>query len=357
MRLQIPIRNVWLLQLYASSLYRSDGADLVAAEDNPEELPDLIARILADEVTVRLHTGLSVGIHQTTRAVTRVRGRINVLTTERHQLLSRGQISCTFDEIVTDTPANRLAKAALERAATLAPRQPRYRALALQMGAAGVRGPSPSLATASAMQRERLLGRDRKMIAAAELLLTLRIPTTESGTKFLPLPDLGEHYLRNLFELATYGFYSHRLKPQGWEVQHGKQLSWDISYQSPGIVSVLPGMVLDIRLFHHGPSGAEPRQIVIDTKFTSVTKPGRFGQEKLSSSYVYQIYAYLMSQDAREVGVKSEGLMLHPVVGGNLDEEVVIQGHRIRFATVDLATDPKTMAHQFLTAVQAFNPS
>ena len=86
------------------------------------------------------------------------------------------------------------------------PGQPRYRSLALQMGAAGVRGPSPSLGAASALQRERLLGRDRKMIAAAEFLLALTIPTTNSGTKLLPLPFLGDHYLRNLFELATYGF-------------------------------------------------------------------------------------------------------------------------------------------------------
>ena len=28
--------------------------------------------------------------------------------------------------------------------------------------------------------------------------------------------------------------------------------------------------------------------------------------------------------------------MLHPSLGDHLDEEVVIQGHRIRFATVDL---------------------
>ena len=140
-----------------------------------------MARILADEVTVRLHTGLSVGFRQTTRAVTRVRGRINVLTTERHQLLSEARVSCTFDEIVTDTPANRLAKAALEKAAALVPGQPRYRSLALQLGAAGVRGPCPPLGTVSAMQRQRLLGRDRQMIAAAELLLTLAIPTTDSG--------------------------------------------------------------------------------------------------------------------------------------------------------------------------------
>ncbi|MBB2988518.1 5-methylcytosine restriction system specificity protein McrC [Terracoccus luteus] len=356
MTLHIPIRNVWLLQLYASSLYRAHGADLVAAERDPEELPDLVARILAEEVTVRLHTGLSVGFRQATRDVTRVRGRINILTTERHQLLSRGQINCTFDEIVTDTPANRLAKAALERAAALVQSQPRYRSLALQMGAAGVRGPCPPLGTASAMQRERLLGRDRRMIAAAELLLTLTIPTTESGNQMLPLPFLGDHYLRKLFEHAAYGFYGHRLGSQGWDVQHGKRLSWDISRQSSGMAAVLPGMTLDIRLRHSDPSGAGPRQIVIDTKFTSVTKANQFGQETLSSGHVYQIYAYLMSQDGSEAGTKSEGLMLHPVVDGNLDEEVVIQGHRIRFATVDLAAAPDEMAQQFLKAVNEFIP-
>ncbi|MBW9113326.1 hypothetical protein JNB88_06655 [Rhizobium cauense] len=29
-------------------------------------------------------------------------------------------------------------------------------------------------------------------------------------------------------------------------------------------------------------------------------------------------------------------MFLHPVVGGDLDESVDIQGHQIRFATVDL---------------------
>ena len=195
------------------------------------------------------------------------------------------------------------------------------------------------------------------MIAAAELLLTLTIPTTDSGTKMLPLPFLGDHYLRNLFELAAYGFYGHRLAPQGWDVQHGKRLYWDISRESRRMAAVLPGMVLDIRLSHPDPSGAGPRQIVIDTKFTSVTKPNQFGNETLSSGYVYQIYAYLMSQDAHEARTKSEGLMLHPVVDGNFDEEVVIQGHRIRFATVDLAADPHKMADQFLRAVREFVPS
>ncbi|TDW90893.1 5-methylcytosine-specific restriction enzyme subunit McrC [Kribbella pratensis] len=349
--MQIPIRNVWLLQLYASRLYRTAGTGLVAPEENPEDLPDLVARILAEQVTVRLHTGLSVGFQQTTRATHRVRGRINVLPTERRQLLQRGQVNCTFDEIVTDTAANRLAKAALERAAVLIPGEPKYRSLALQLGAAGVHGPCPPLSAVPAMQRQRLLTRDRMMIAAAELLLALAIPTTESGGSMLPLPSLEDQYLRRLFEHAAYGFYRHRLTPAGWTVTHGQRLSWNVTAASGGMAAILPGMQLDVVLEHPSPADAGPRRIVIDTKFTSITKAGHYRTATLASGYVYQIYAYLMSQDSDEPDTRSEGLMLHPSVGEHVDEEVVIQGHRIRFATVNLVANARTLAEELLTAI------
>jgi 5-methylcytosine-specific restriction enzyme subunit McrC len=348
---KIPIRNVWLLQLYASYLYRTVGQQMVAAEDNPEDLPALVAGILADAVMQRLHTGLSVGFRQTSRSVTRIRGRINVLPTARHQLLSRGQVHCTFDEVVTDTPANRLVRAALWRASVIVPGEPSLRSLALQLEAAGVRGPCPPPNHVPGLYRERLLVRDRQMIAAADLLLNLALPTTDEGGKLLPAPDMDDYYLRDLFERACVGFYRLRLKPQGWNVKHGSQLKWDTSSMSSGMEAILPGMKLDIELVQPDPAGLGRRRIVIDTKFTSVTKANQFGDLKLKSGYVYQIYAYLMSQEASETYPKSEGLMLHPVVGEPVDEEVVIQGHRIRFATVDLRADSTTMADQLLEAI------
>lgn len=351
--MQIPIRNIWLLQLYASHLYNRAPSSLAASENNPEDLPDLVARILADEVSVRLHTGLSVGFRQTRRSVTRVRGRINVLTTERHQLLQRGRVNCTFEEIVTDTPANRLARAALEKAAVLVPAQPRYRSLALQLGAAGVTGPCPALSTVPAMRSQHLLERDRQMIAAAELLLTFAIPTTESGNNALPLHSMTDHELRRLFEHAVWGFYQRRLVAKGWTVKHGQTLKWNITSASPGMRSILPGMKLDITLTHPHPSGSGERRIVIDTKFTSLLKRGQFGQETLDSGYVYQMYAYLMSQDSSETGSKSEGLMLHPAVGVDIDEEAVIQGRRIRFATVDLSETATKISTGLLSAISA----
>lgn len=43
--------------------------------------------------------------------------------------------------------------------------------------------------------------------------------------------------------------------------------------------------------------------------------------------------------------------MLHPVVDGRFDEEVLIQGRRIRFATVDLTADGRKIADDFLAAI------
>ena len=247
---KIPIRNLWLLQFFASELFSTHGYGPVGAEDAPEDLPDLVGRILADEVVQRLHRGLSVGFRPTTRNQSRVRGRINQLTTERHRLLSRGQVNCTFDEIVTDIPSNRLVRAALERAAVLVHRDHRYRSLARQLETAGVQGPCPRLADVPYLRQQRLLHRDRLMIAAAELLLTFAIPTTDVGDHHLPLPTDDDTYLRKLFEYAAYGLYRHHLRPRGWTVHHGMTQRWDLSDHSAGLSAVLPIMQLDIVLEH-----------------------------------------------------------------------------------------------------------
>ena len=38
---RIPVRNLWLLMLYASDLFRQRGSGKVGLEDSPDDLPDL----------------------------------------------------------------------------------------------------------------------------------------------------------------------------------------------------------------------------------------------------------------------------------------------------------------------------
>src|ERR1700741_2320090 len=80
------------------------------------------------------------------------------------------------------------------------------------------------------------------------------------------------------------------------------------------------------------------RRLVIDTKFTSVLGNSRFGEASLKSAYLYQMYAYLRSQEGRGLQWDTAaGLFLHPTIGSTLHEHVVIQNHSITFATVDLS--------------------
>ncbi|HGF4892012.1 TPA: 5-methylcytosine-specific restriction endonuclease system specificity protein McrC, partial [Escherichia coli] len=45
------MRNIWMLMLYASDLFRQLGRNQIAVEDNPAEIPDLVATILLHEIT------------------------------------------------------------------------------------------------------------------------------------------------------------------------------------------------------------------------------------------------------------------------------------------------------------------
>lgn len=349
---RIPVRNIWLLLLYASDLFRLHGKDAVDLEDNPDDLPDLVAEILADAVEERQRRHLSLGYRVREADLNRVRGRIDVLATERRRLLLRGLVACRFDELMIDTPRNRFVRAALEAISRLV-RQPglrrRCRKLASDMKSMGVSGTPPTRHQMSSDRFGRHDAGDRYMVAAAKLAFDLALPTEVSGRNALALPDREERWARRLFERAVGGFYRVVLSSREWRVSTGGTLTWEIEESTPGVNRILPNMQTDIVLDERQ-SG---RRIVIDTKFTAILKSGWYRDETLSSAYLYQIYAYLRSQVGRgdRSADHAEGLLLHPAVGQSVDESATIQGHRIRFATVDLAASTSAIRDQLLRFV------
>src|SRR5580704_8083869 len=95
---RIPVRNLWLLMLYASDLVRLSGEAWIKLEEDPERLPDLVAKLLCRAVEQRLRRNLSSGYAQKDEVLRRVRGRIDLLRTVRHRLLERGQVACRFEQ-------------------------------------------------------------------------------------------------------------------------------------------------------------------------------------------------------------------------------------------------------------------
>lgn len=71
--------------------------------------------------------------------------------------------------------------------------------------------------------------------------------------------------------------------------------------------------------------------------FDAILVSGYYREQTLRSGYIYQIYAYLRTQAGPgDAGADcATGLLLHPAIGEEIDETVVIQGHAGRLATVD----------------------
>ncbi|MDR0996366.1 MAG: 5-methylcytosine-specific restriction endonuclease system specificity protein McrC [Zoogloeaceae bacterium] len=350
---RIPVRNLWWLMLYASA-FRQRGEALLGQDDNPEEIADLVAEILAHTVALRLRRSLSFGWQHRAAVLDRVRGRIDLLATARHALLEQARVACRFDELSLDTPRNRYVRGALEKIAPLVQKTAlahRCRSLARSLWASGVTGETPIRAQIDREPFGRNDAADRAMLAAAKLAFDLALPVEATGEDRLLDSDRQETWVRQLFEKAIRGFYAVVLPSDEWKVS-APWLDWQITDKSDGMADILPKMKTDIVLDQYNPM----RRIVIDTKFTSIVTRGWHRDETLKSGYIYQIYAYLRSQTDQDPAANTAcGLMLHPAIDQNLDEHVVIQGHTIRFATVDLTTSHQAIRARLLEFVKAWD--
>lgn len=335
----IPIRNLWLLLMYASDLGEF-GRRFDGLADEAADLPELLARLLAWVVERRLRQNLSRAYQPRTAVLHRVRGRIDWLRTEAGQHLNRGEVVCRFEDLTSDTPRNRLVRAALESmAAQVESREVhrRCRTLARQLEEQGVSAGRPSRAELARDQIARHDAEDRLMVRVAELALDLVLPSETAGDDRSTRLERDEELLRRIFERAVAGFYWHELHGRdGWTVRPQRQLNWDVADQSEGLAAWLPVMKADVVLHQ---AGAPARRIVVETKFTDALTTNLQGSDRFKNGHLYQLYAYLQTQTGKgEASADAaEGILLYPVVNQHIDEWALIQGHRIRLATVDLA--------------------
>lgn len=355
MATEIPLRNIWILFLYAADLVQLRGRFERDAEE-ARDLPDLVGRLMAHVVEGRLRRNLSRGYRPRVAVLPRVRGRIDMLTTEAGQLMERGQIACRFEEHIMDTPRNRLVRAALEQ---LAARVSTYetahrcRSLATDFSRVGVSAGRPSRAELAIDQIGRNENADRMMMALARMVFDGTIPTETHGAALQAGDETTEHLIRRLFERAVGNALRIELVPKGWHIAQGRRIAWPVSEASPGLPVILPGMQTDIELNHSGTG----RRVVIDTKFTRILTASNYRRDILRSGYLYQIYAYLRTQEntSDPASLTAEGILLHPQVGTPVDERMVVQGHAVCLKTIDLTAAAQDFERQ-LRRLAIFNP-
>ena len=345
---KIPVRNVWFLFVYAYDLARFQGRFEAEIEDSPD-FRCLIARLLCHVLEMRLRRNLSFGYRGRQDTLKRVRGRIDILKTHSRDLFRRGEVACRFEELTIDTPRNRLIRAALSALGerlddpVLAHRS---KTLSTVLGRAGVNGVMPSRADIASDQIGRHEAEDRLLISLARAVFDLVLPTEKEGVRSLLEAQREDTEFRKLFERAVGNFFAAELpRDEGWRTYPGKQLYWPVGAASPGIDEHLPIMVTDIIL----ENVQENRRIIIDTKFTNILTKSQFGDaQRFRTDHIYQLYSYLRSQERDEDprSLNSEGMLLYPTTSFDLDEAAQLQGHSIRFATINLAEPTNTVVER-----------
>lgn len=333
----IPVQNIWFLLVYAWNLAAWGGRFRGSTEQMPTLL-GLLASILADacEQLNRHQLGRQFIFEE--QSVRGIRGQINIGRSMKSLSLGRGSTYCRYPALSVDTLRNQIIKGTLARLAVdsrldsgcdskpiseLRQRLVLARRLMENVSARAVRANDFSLLQ---------LGRndqDYKLpLAICELVARLKMPTTTEGDRYLNALLDDEIRFSSLFEHFVRNFL--RMKLKGHRVE-SERLSW---FETRGS-RLMPSMQTDTTVYFTSPS---PRRLVIDTKYYRDALASRATYEdRFRAPHLYQMYAYLRTQTHRgDMFQSAEGLLLYPLVNRQLDEEIDVQGHLFRVATIDL---------------------
>jgi 5-methylcytosine-specific restriction enzyme subunit McrC len=335
---RIPIRNIWALMAYAGESRLGNKTGRFSALDETAQIPDLIAELLIRAVDIRLKRGLSLGYVYREADLNRIRGKLDLLTTDTKLLLQKGRARCRYQELSFDTPRNQFVVYALTQISKVTESNSLARtclALAHRLIRCGVTLRRISIIELAQDQLGRHDAADREMIELAKMAIELTLPSENAGRIPIKNPEKEDWWIRRLFEKAVAGFYRHTLDPKLYKVRTGTVLDWPAEIHTPGLRSILPTMRLDITIESEQPKN----KLVIDTKFTEIVTDGWMRTKSLKSAYLYQIYTYLRSQESADpISLTTSGLILHPAIEDSYFESMTLQGHKLSFATIDLTT-------------------
>ena len=300
-------------------------------------LDALLSSILEKLVQQRLRIGLGRNYLQTSGLLRTIRGQIDFGRSVKGLTLQNNQLYCQFHEFSADVPKNQIIRSTLNRivrtgefgqdSAKSAQLKHRLRRLVRDLDQIQVVELNLDLL------RRQNLGRNdgdyRLMLAICELLLRRQMPMESAGSNFLPSIDRDSLTLYQVFERFVARFY--RMHLEGWIVNPQATLDWN----TDRACEYLPGMQADLVLEHR----ASGKIIILDTKFTKhILVSTQYGRTTFQSKHIYQIYAYLRSQEQKSINHRSStGILLYPAANHHLAESAHLQGHRIDFRTIDLA--------------------
>ena len=349
----IPIRNLWHMLLYAWNEIPIQKHWVLADAERAPTLDALLASILMRLMRARLSIGLDRDYVDEEGILQGIRGRINFADSLKRRTFERGQASCEFQSYSANAPRNQIIRTTLTRLIQVGqfgpdPDSANELRHSLRRLTRSLDGIDLIELTPDLVHRQQLGRNDsdyRLMLSICALILQRQMPTESVGDKHLPAPNHDALVLYKVYERFVANFY--RLHLQGWDVFAQKRLEWHEKQANKYLPSMKPDLVLQER--------SSNQLIILDTKFTAHSFiENQWGKEIFDSSHLYQLYAYLKSQehlsDAHRTGT---GILLYPVINDSFSERIELQDHIMRVESIDLAAPWQDVEIRLLELVQS----
>ena len=355
----IPIRNLWHMLLYAwNEVPLSNLRSWVLHDASVEEAPSLdalLASVLVRLMQQRLRIGLGHEYVNEASMLRGIRGRIQFAETIRRHALEEGKLVCEYQGYRANSLKNQVIRSTLARLvkvgrfgsdpARAGEIQQKLRRLLQDLDGIDFVELTPGLIRRQLYDRG---GHDhdyRLMLSICELIVQRQMPSDAEGPAgtLVPLIDRELLVLYRVYERFVANFY--RLHLPGWKVSAQKRLEWHAAEANERLPLMIPDIVLQ--------EESTGRMIVLDTKFTAqslVENP--WGKAVFDSSHLYQLYAYLKSQEhVSEAHRTAVGILLYPAVKNRFSEKVKLQDHTVRIESVDLAAPWQEIETQLVALI------
>ena len=349
----IPIRNIWYMLLYAwDVLPISRLSPMIDVEEAPS-LDALLTMVLMKLVKQRMRVGFGRNYITEEQLIQGIRGRVDFKKSIRSNTFEQGKAYCHFNTYALNVPKNQIVKSTLSRlilTGNFGPDQYKAKSVRAELRqlVRMLDGIDTIELNLEMIRRQRFGRNDRDyglMMAICEFILQKQMPTELQGEKIFSSLEKEKLLLYSVFEKFVANFY--RTNLDGWKVNAQKSLDWDVISDNP----YLPKLRPDILFVNH----SNGKIIILDTKFTAqILIRNLWEDEVFVSSHLYQMYAYLKTQEhCSDKFHNSSGILLYPAVSEiGVSETVQLQNHQLMIQTVNLASPWQDIENRLLHLIQ-----
>ncbi len=256
------------------------------------------------------------------------------------------KVYCAFDEMSADIQSNQILKATVNRLLGVRELGAPVRR-ELRQASALLRGVHDIELNAKLFRAVRLHQNNRFysfLLTICRFLYECLEAQDRPGQYRFREVDRDEERMRRVFEKFVRNFFA---RSQTTFKVKSERMDWSDGAVEGSDLDLLPAMSTDASL------RSVNRTIVIECKYTGKLFQSRFGAEKLRSSHLYQLCAYLRNLEHNGGADRvAEGILLYPAVGRSLDLSYRLYGHSVRVRTLDLNLPWTAIEDQMLSLIR-----